>query len=58
MSNKKIELKLVKTGDSISVINEEESSFDAFQDDETGRKAFVMHMLDEFINKEVEGGRE
>lgn len=54
---KEVKLTLIKTPEGISATNETESKVSFFEDDEESRKAFVLFMVDEFINKEVDGGK-
>lgn len=51
---RKIKLELVKDNSGITASNETEGTIDYFDETEEARKEFVMFMLDEFINKEVE----
>lgn len=55
--SKKIEITLVKDGNSMSISNKENNTFDVFEDDDIGRKELVQYLISEFLNKEVAGGR-
>jgi hypothetical protein len=53
-----IKLELVKDNSGITATNEESSQVDLFDETDQGRQEFILFMLDEFINKEVEDGKE
>jgi hypothetical protein len=52
---KEIKLELVKDESGIVATNEEMGQIVFFDEDEEGRRNFVLYMLDEFINKEING---
>ena len=54
---KEIKLTLIKNEAGITAANEDEGTIDLFDDSEQNRQDFIRFMLDEFINKEVTGGK-
>lgn len=54
---KEIKLTLIKNEAGITAANEDEGTIDLFDDSEQNRQDFIRYMLDEFINKEVSGGK-
>lgn len=54
---KQIKLELVKDEHGIAATNQQEGYVELFDEDDEGRTNFVLFMLDEFINKEIEDGK-
>lgn len=52
-----VKLTLVKTAAGITAANETKGTVDYFDETEEARQQFVLFMVDNFINKEVDGGK-